>query len=358
VFRTSWARYHDLISTMDLQVGELLAQLEEDGLAESTVVMFWSDHGAGFPRAKRWATEAGLRVPLLMRWPGRIPTGHTRSDVVHLADIAPTVLEIAGIPVPEHMQMSSLLTVDGADRVHEGPVFGGRDRMDEQHDSSRTVRDARYRYIRHRHPDRSPFQWQHFAEKYSTWQNLRTLVNAEARQRAAGHPQDQLTTLQRAVTGQCKPSEELYDLDADPHETNNLAQDSVHAPVLARLSSALDTWLRTVGDLGEVPEEELIATWRPDGVVPRSLAPQVTATDDGYLVTGAEPGTLIAWTADPPPASAPELSLQEEITGDPEPDGREWTILAGQLLHATYPRWVRAWRLGHLGSDDIHLAAA
>lgn len=358
VFRTSWARYHNLISVMDLQVGNLLAQLEEDGLAEDTVVMFWSDHGAGFPRAKRWATEAGLRVPLLMRWPGRIPAGHSRPDVVHLADIAPTVLELAGVPVPEHMQMRPLLTADGADVVHHGLAFGGRDRMDEQRDSSRTVRDARYRYIRHRHPDRSPFQWQHFAEKFSTWQDLRVRVNAEARQRAAGHPQDQLTALQRAVTGPYKPSEELYDLETDPHETTNLAADPHHATVLEHLSGALDSWLAEVGDLGEVPEEELIARWRPEGAIPRSAPPQVTETGDGFSVAGAEPGTLVAWTADPPPAHPPQLTLQEEINGDPEPDGRTWNIHDGPLPHAPHPRWVRAWRLGHRGSDEILLPAA
>ena len=89
VYRTAWARYHDLVTVMDGWAGRILAQLDEDGLTRDTIVVFWSDHGAGFPRAKRWASEAGLRVPVVVRWPGRIAAGSVRTDVVHLADLAP-----------------------------------------------------------------------------------------------------------------------------------------------------------------------------------------------------------------------------------------------------------------------------
>ena len=355
VFRTAWARYHDLVTVMDRWAGDLLAQLAEDGLERDTIVVFWSDHGAGFPRAKRWATEAGLRIPLLVRWPGRIDGGRSRDDVVHLADVAPTMLRLAGIEIPAHMQARPLFDAAGADVEQGEYAFGGRDRMDEQHDSSRTVRDRRYRYVRHRHPDRSPMQLQHFAEKFPTWQELRRRVNDEARQRAAGDAPDRLTPLQRRLAGPCKPAEELYDLVTDPHETVNLADDAAHADTRRRLSTALDDWVERFGDLGLVDEEELVARWRPDGVVPETAAPAVVLGAGAVRLACGTEGALIGWTDDPPRDDQRELTLQERISGDPEPDGRRWWIYTAPLPPAERPRWACAWRLGYRGSAVVEI---
>jgi len=94
-FRRSWARYLDLITEMDHWVGELLAQLDADGLAENTIVVFWSDHGPGMPRAKRWINDSGLHEPLIARWPGRVAPGSVNTEVVQLMDLAPTMLRLA-----------------------------------------------------------------------------------------------------------------------------------------------------------------------------------------------------------------------------------------------------------------------
>lgn len=358
-FRTAWARYHDLVTVMDGWVGNILAQIEEDGLVDNTIVVFWSDHGAGFPRAKRWATEAGLRIPLIVRYPGKVAGGRARTDVVHLADIAPTMLSLAGIEIPEHMQMTPLFDADGEDREQGEYVFGARDRMDEQRDSSRTVRDERYRYIRHRHPDRSPMQLQQFAEKFPTWQNLRTLVNEEARQLAAGMKPDQLSALQRRVTGPRKPAHELYDLSVDPHETTNLVGDVTHADTLERLSSALDGWLSEFDDLGLIDEEELMDRWWPEGRTPVTAKPVASSTDDGSIQLSCETeGALIGWTADPPQPDAHPLSFQDTINGAPESDGRRWKIVTAALEPSSTPKWVRAWRLGYHGSEEITVTPA
>ncbi|GAA4045538.1 sulfatase family protein [Agromyces indicus] len=356
VFRTAWARYHDLVTVMDAWAGNLLRQLDEDGLADDTIVVFWSDHGAGFPRAKRWATEAGLRVPVIVRWPARIEGGRARTDVVHLADLAPTMLRMAGLEVPAHMHAKPLFDAAGRDLEQGEYAFGGRDRMDEQHDCSRTVRDRRYRYVRHRHPDRSPMQYQHFADRFPTWRQLREHVNEEARQRAAGERPDRLTALQRRVTGPYKPEEELYDIAEDPHETRDLAGDPAHAETLARLAGALDDWTERFGDLGPMDEDELIATWRPGGRW-RITGPPAAETDaDGAVrLSCVTPGALIAWTADPPLVSAPRRSRQQRINGDPEPDGRHWRLFTDPLPASDAPRWARAWRLGFRGSEEIPL---
>ena len=357
VFRTAWARYHDLISTMDIWAGRILAELAEDGLERDTIVVFWSDHGAGFPRAKRWATEAGLRVPLIVRWPGRVAAGGVRQDVVHLADVAPTMLRMAGIDVPGWMQTSPLFDESGSVLEQGEYAFGGRDRMDEQHDRSRTVRDRRYRYIRHAHPDRSPFQLQHFAEKFPTWQDLRTRVNDEARQRAAGEAPDRLTPLQRRVTGPSKPVDELYDVSADPHETKNLVEDPSYAEVRTRLAAALDGWLARVGDLGSIDEDSLITRWHPDGSIPITAKPTIRETPDGLALGCPTEGALVAWTTDPPQPPV-DRGLQWRISGDPEPDGRVWRIATGPLPASVETRWARAWRLGFHGSPDVTIPSA
>lgn len=355
VYRTAWARYHDLVSLMDAWVGGLLADLAADGLERDTIVVFWSDHGAGFPRAKRWATEAGLRIPLILRWPAGIDGGRSRPDVVHLADLAPTMLQLCGLPIPDHMQARPLFGSLGEDLEQGRYAFGGRDRMDEQRDSSRTVRDERFRYVRHRHPDRSFLQWQHFAEKFPTWRELRTLVNDEARQRAAGERPDRMTSLQRAVTGPSKPAGELFDLVDDPHETVNLIDSPEHSDVVIRMSAALDDWIARVGDLGLIDEDELEAAWRPDGVAQVTDAPIATVAAGGIELECSTPGALIGWTTDAPAAEIPDRPLMERISGDPERDGRTWHIYTGALPRSDSRRWARAWRLGFDGSADVAL---
>ena len=117
--RRDIARYYDLVTVMDAAAGEILAALEADGLADDTVVFFYGDHGWGLPRGKRWVYDSGLRVPLLVRWPGRIEPGTVRSDLVSFIDFAPTLLSLAGVAVPAHMQGRVFLGDDAAP-VHAG----------------------------------------------------------------------------------------------------------------------------------------------------------------------------------------------------------------------------------------------
>ncbi|MGY1842630.1 sulfatase family protein [Modestobacter sp. SYSU DS0875] len=273
VFRQAWARYADLITEMDHWAGEFLDQLEEDGLAENTVVVFWSEHGLGMPRGKRWSYESGLREPLIVRWPGVLAPGQRRTELIQLMDLAPTMLEVCGIPIPEHMQAKPFLDRTGEFLVQNEHAFGGRDRMDVQEDTCRTVRDARYRYIRNLHPDRSGMQHCEYPDHLATWAELRRLHSLEGNQLATGQVRDVLTPLQRSVVAASKPAEELYDLQEDPHETVDLAGSPEHAEVLDRLRGALDGWIEEYGDLGQVPEDELIEQWRPGGRLRPTEAP-------------------------------------------------------------------------------------
>jgi uncharacterized sulfatase len=367
VFRRAWARYSDLITEMDQWVGRLLAQLDEDGLAEHTIVVFWSDHGAGMPRAKRWANDSGLHEPLIMRWPGRIRPRSVNRELAHLMDLGPTMLRLCGLEIPAHMHGTPLLNPSG-DAV-ESPnayVFAGRDRMGELEDMTRTARDERYRYIRHYHPDRGPMQHCHYPDQLATWRELRELASAEASQRAQGLRRSRLTPLQRTLVASCKPREELYDLAEDRYEKRNLAGDPAHAGVLARMRDALETWRREHGDLGCVDEDELLERWRPGGRWPATAAPAVTVADGRITARSPTAGASIVWTADPPSEQHPARPPSEtdgtgspaDAIGAPPHDGRAWKL----LCDATRPPldrevWIKACRLGFLDSEEVPVAA-
>lgn len=353
VFRKSWARYLDLITQMDHWVGEILAELEADGLAENTIVVFWSDHGLGMPRGKRWAYDSGLHEPLIVRWPGVIAPGTVRDDLVHVMDLAPTMLDAAGIPVPEHMQAVPLIRDGQWVREPNAFVYASRDRMDEQEDTTRTIRDRRFRYIRNFHPDRSPMQHCRYPDGYATWAEYRRLAFDEATQRGFGETPDLFTPLQRSVVASSKPREELYDLTADPHESVNLVADPSYAADLSRLRDALDEWVDRTGDLGLIPEAELAQRWRPGGMKKTTATPQLIHREGLLSAVCETEGARIAYTADPPGARA-DTSPFAAAMGMPNSDGRRWTIVApGQPLPSHGRIWVGAWRLGFEPSAEI-----
>ncbi len=158
---------------MDIQSGDLLAQLDADGLTDNTIVFFWGDHGRGLPRAKRWIYDSGIHVPLIIRWPDHIKAGTVCEDLVSFVDLGPTVLSLAGVAVPSYMQGQAFL---GAARAKPREyVFAARDRMDETYDIIRTVRDKQFQYIRNFKPGRPYAQYIDYMEKMPTMQEMRRL---------------------------------------------------------------------------------------------------------------------------------------------------------------------------------------
>lgn len=359
-FRRSWAHYADLITQMDHWVGGILDQLEEDGLAGNTIVVFWSDHGRGMPRAKRWPTEAGLREPLIMRWPGRITPNTQIKDPVHTMDIAPTMLQACGLPVPAHMHGVPLFRQDGSVAVSTASpryVYAGRDRMDEAEDTSRTVRDQRYRYVRNYHPDRPAMMHIEYPDKTVLWTELRNLAAEEGRQLAMGKQRSLMTEPQRRLVAAAKPPEELYDLESDPHELLNLANKDEHNPTLVRMRGALADWQERYGDLGLLPEDELLAQWRPDGKARETSMPSVDYKGGRLEAACPTQGASIGWTTDKP-GPVKELPPTASIIGSPVQDGRRWNLYTQPLLaSAGESVWFRAWRLGYTPSSDIEVTA-
>ena len=252
--RRDWANYHENITELDYRVEKLLRELDEDGLTDDTIIFFWSDHGVGLPRGKRWLYDSGTRVPLMVvvpekfRQAGQASPGSVSEELLSFIDLAPTVLNLAGVAVPDHMQGRAFLGEGrGAKRDF---IVSTRDRMDERYDIIRTVRIGNWRYTRNYMPWKPYAQWLNYAEINKTMQGLRRLKAAGTLPRAA-----QLFMSDR------KPIEELYQTDADPHEINNLAQsaDAEHQAILKKMRATLARWQEETHDLGFIPEPELTA---------------------------------------------------------------------------------------------------
>ena len=249
--RKDWAQYYDRITMMDARAGANLKELAEAGLAEDTIIFYYGDHGSGMPRSKRWPYNSGLNVPLILyvpeKWKHLAPADYKaggRSDrLVGFIDFAPTLLSLAGIQPPKHMQGHAFM---GKHAAAEQPYnYGFRGRMDERYDMVRVVRDKRYLYIRNYMPHKIYGQYISYMFATPTTRTWHDLYHAGKLNTAQGR------------FWETKPAEELYDLQADPDEVNNLAGSKKHADILRRLRAAQQAKALEIRDLGFLPEGEI-----------------------------------------------------------------------------------------------------
>ncbi len=328
VVRRDWARYLDNIETLDKQVGDLLAQLEEDGLAENTVVFFWSDHGRGLPRAKRWIYDSGIHIPLMIRWPGVIEPGSVSDELVSSIDFGATVLSIADVEVPSYMQGQAFLGEQKA-----GPreyIFAHRDRMDEAVDMIRCVRDKQFKYIRNFQPEKpyaQPIEWM---DRMPTMQEWRRLA-----------AEDKLVGPQKLFFQETKPVEELYDIQADPHEVNNLADDPNYKDDLERMRLVLTNWMEEIKDLGHIPEEELIEMYEPGGI--QYVTDKPAISPDGSTSKGSVTVSLSC------PTEGASIAYTTESGETPH-----WLLYSKKIkLTKSATLRVRAIRIGYIESPEV-----
>ena len=264
--REELARMYDNIADMDGQVGDILRQLEEDGLADNTIVFYWSDHGDGVPRAKRSLYDSGLRVPLMIRGPkapgSMVEPGSVRDDLVSFIDLAPTVLALAGVEVPTHLQGRVLVGSKAAPAPEF--VFAARDRMDIEYDMMRSARDARFLYVRNFEPE-LPYAGHIIYRNQSAIMQEWLRLNAEKK----------LTGPAALWMRTQRPAEELYDTKADPHQIQDLSAQPAHRATLERMRKAVTDWMARVGDQGSINEAEMIQRMWPGGVQPVTAQPYI-----------------------------------------------------------------------------------
>jgi arylsulfatase A-like enzyme len=254
VMREDRARYYDRIADMDGNLAVRLRELEDAGLADDTIVFYYSDNGGVLPRSKRFCYDSGLHTPLVVRfgrrWSHLSPYRHGArvSRLVSGVDLPATVLGLAGAQIPPLAQGISFLGPDPQPRRY---AFSMRNRMDETYDMQRTVRDGRYRYIRNYMPHR--IYGQHVVYQF------RQAGYLEWRDRYVAGELDEV----QSRFWRRKPAEELYDLNRDPDEIHDLAGDPNHARSLDRLRAALDDHLREVNDNGFIPEGSPLEGYEP-----------------------------------------------------------------------------------------------
>jgi arylsulfatase A-like enzyme len=255
VARADWARYLDAATELDRKVGLILKQLEADGLADNTVIVFFGDNGQSHVRGKQFCYDEGFLVPLIVRWPKNASTpknfqpGAVSDRLIAAIDLAPTMLEIAEAKKPAKMEGEIFLGEHSAKPRQY--VFGARDRCDETVFRFRTVRDARYRYIRNFTPDRPFLQANEYkARAYPVWNLLPQL-----------HSEGKLTPPQEFLCAPTMPEEELYDNETDPFEIHNLAKSDrpEHQATLKRLRKVLEKWMDETHDQGRVLEPPELA---------------------------------------------------------------------------------------------------
>lgn len=287
VVREDWGRYYDVITAMDRWVGEHLKALDDAGLSDNTIVVYWSDHGVGLPRAKRWLYDSGMHVPLIVRMPERFRTddqgvpGKVSGQLVSLIDLGPTALNLAGVAVPEHMQGQPFL--GGNLPEPRDYVYGARDRMDERYDIIRAVRDKRFKYVRNYEPFKTYYQYMNTPEKGATMREIRRVQKADSASPGVAR-----------FLEPSKAIEELYDTESDPHEMRNLAGSPEHREVLERMRQAHLDWVLETRDLGLVPEAEINAR-------------QADAGSAWAILGGKDAGSLMQRLRD-----AAALSLKDE----------------------------------------------
>ena len=257
--RRDWQAYLQSIEALDRKVGQVLAELEADGLADSTIVVFFGDHGRPHIRDKQFLYEGGLRVPLLVRWPGQIPPGSVREELTSLIDLVPSCLALLGVEAKGRLQGQSFWPF--GKNPARPYIVAARDRCGDADDHMRALRSERFKYIRHFQPG-TPYTNQ------SSYKEMGYPMLPLMRQ---AHREGRLNSQQAPFFAPTKPEEELYDLENDPWETQNLATDPAHAKTLAQHRDWLQQWIAETGDQGGQPEtnptlEQIIlqtrkATW-------------------------------------------------------------------------------------------------
>ncbi|TWU40537.1 sulfatase family protein [Novipirellula artificiosorum] len=236
VVRADWARYLEAIQYIDGQMGEILQRLEDEGIADNTVVVFIGDNGQCHLRGKCWLYDAGIRVPLIIRWPSEVPERTVSDELVSMIDVSATILDIAGIELPDYLDGHPILGPRAQTREH---VFAARDLIDEVMDHIRCVRTKRFKYIRNYTPENGYHECRYVQQNRPMYPILKSL-----------NEQGKLNEVQQLMWQEQKPLEELYDLQEDPFEVRNLADSAQHQAVRNKLAGLLDDWISDTQDKG------------------------------------------------------------------------------------------------------------
>jgi len=280
--RREIARHYNNIHAMDQQVGQVLTELEQDGLLDNTIVIWTTDHGDGLPRAKRELYDSGIKVPMIIRWPARLRPATPNSDgadrqLISFVDLAPSILFMAGVDIPDYMVGKPIQS--SAKRRY---IYATRDRIDEVQDRQRAVRDRRFKYIRSWYPDLPGGHLLAFRDHQSMTRAMRKLYN-----------EDRLTPAQ-ARWFEPVGEEQLYDVMNDPFEINNIAADTEYKETLKRMRNAMEAWRSRIGDHA-IAEQDRVNAMLCDGQQCQTAEPTARLNNGKLTIEARTPGSSLGY---------------------------------------------------------------
>ena len=281
--RNDMMRMYSNIVEMDEKVGLIIDQLEEDGLLEETIIVFYTDHGGPLPRQKRLLYDSGIKVPMIIRYPNKVRAGQIDERMISFVDFAPTLLSMVKIEPPDYYHG---LPFEGLFKSKNDRKFihAAADRFDEYYDQIRAVRDKQYKYLRNYNTDKPYYLPLEYRERMNSMQEL-LLLEKEGK----------LNENQMQWFRKSKPEEELFDTFSDPHELRNLAKEPNFEKKLIELRKECDRWIQNTNDKGFMLETDLIETFWPDKKQPKTAEPIITIIDGMLHITCETDGAVIGY---------------------------------------------------------------
>lgn len=341
IVRRNIAKMYDNIARLDSVVGVLVSELEKEGEMNNTIIFFWGDHGDGLPRAKRWLYDSGLNIPLIIKFPDGSNAGKVDDRLISSIDFGPTVLSLAGITVPAHMQGRPFLGKQAA--LPRDEVYAARDRVDESYDMIRSVRTKNFLYIRNYYPEVPYPIWVPYLNNMPIFKEMLRL-DAEGK----------LEGPQKSWMAYSRPPEELYDVKTDPYQIKNIANDPKYKSVLEELREKHERWTRETGDMGHLNEPEMIEQMWPGMIQPVTDIPYfiINSPEDRgskNLRSGgiySSPMTLGFYC--PTHGASIVYTLEEK-------ENPHWLLYSGplHLKPGTYNVRVKAVRYGYQDSEEL-----
>lgn len=319
------------IVAMDQQIGNILDQLEEDNLLDSTIIFFYSDHGGPLPRQKRLLYDSGIHLPMIIRYPDRWRSGEVDDQLISFVDFKSTALSLAGVKPPDYVDGRAFVG-EFSNTPERRYVHSAADRFDNQYDTIRAVRDSRFKYLRNYNLDKPYYLPLPYREQMAIMQELLRLGE-----------RNELNEFQAQWFRSQKPPEELFDTDNDPFELQNLARDPRYADKLEELRGEMDAWLGQINDLGFMPELELIEHLWPDGSQPETQAPRFSQRNGTVQLSSETAGANIAYQI---------LSVEEGVIA--EELSETWQLYTRPIALADHEQLVaHAHRIGFAPSEQV-----
>jgi len=284
--RQAIASIYDHVYLMDKEIGQILKELEEDGLTDNTIVIWTTDHGDALPRAKREIYDSGIKVPLIVHWPEKyrpksLQTGSRKSQLISFVDLAPSILAMAGSEIPAFIQGKPYLVDQSL--IERDFIYASKDRIDEFYFKERAVRSKSFKYIKNFMPGKPGGIKLKYREQLPFMADIwAALENGE------------MTKGQRFFY-QNRPAEELYDLRVDPYELNNLAQHSKHQMKLTEMRQAYLAFSQRVPDQSSRAEIVQATTSWPNGIQPKTPKPIIVINNNIVTVSNKLEGASMGY---------------------------------------------------------------